>query len=186
MITGVRFTKWGLGLFIFGVFLSFGVIAHYCVGSRWNNGALFMQNITLWWACPWTLSVAAVQAGALGMVAIGLARMLAARMVPHDAAESATPLRLCVVGLLGVFAVGYPGYFVFDAIWPSFYYSPIAVGKKCLAAGASPVHCRVPRGHRRQRGPRADQSTGTIHGPCVYARSRRSCALGWRSRAIGQ
>jgi hypothetical protein len=38
-------------------------------------------------------------------------------------------LWLCIVGRLGVFAVGYPGYFVFNAIWPSFYYSPIAVGK---------------------------------------------------------
>jgi hypothetical protein len=54
MATGARFAKWGLGLFIFGVFLTFGVIAHYCVGSRWPNGTLFMQNITLWWACPWT------------------------------------------------------------------------------------------------------------------------------------
>jgi hypothetical protein len=25
--------------------------------------------------------------------------------------------------------VGYPGYFVFDAVWPSFYYSPVADGK---------------------------------------------------------
>jgi hypothetical protein len=59
MDVGIRFAKWGLGFFIFGVFLSFGIIAHYCVGSRWPNGTLFMQNITLWWACPWTLSVAA-------------------------------------------------------------------------------------------------------------------------------
>jgi len=35
----------------------------------------------------------------------------------------------CIVGLIAVFAVGYPGYFVFDAIWPSFYYSPVAAGK---------------------------------------------------------
>jgi hypothetical protein len=35
----------------------------------------------------------------------------------------------CIVGLIGVFAVGYPGYFAFDAIWPSFYYSPVAAGK---------------------------------------------------------
>jgi hypothetical protein len=63
MALGAGFAKWGLGLFIFGVFLTFGIIAHYCAGSRWPNGALFMQNITLWWACPWTLSVAAVQAG---------------------------------------------------------------------------------------------------------------------------
>ena len=54
----------GLGLFIFDVVLTFGIVAHYCVGARWPTGALFMQNITLW-ACPWTLSVAAVQAGGL-------------------------------------------------------------------------------------------------------------------------
>jgi hypothetical protein len=38
MTTGARFAKWGLGLFIFGVFLTFGIIAHYCAGSRWPNG----------------------------------------------------------------------------------------------------------------------------------------------------
>lgn len=32
MAIGVRFATWGLGLFIFGVFLTFGIIAHYCVG----------------------------------------------------------------------------------------------------------------------------------------------------------
>lgn len=135
MATGARFAKWGLGLFIFGVFLTFGIIAHYCAGARWPNGEVFMQNITLWWACPWTLSVAAVQAGGLGMVALGLTRMLAAS-ISHDAgAESPTALALCIVGLLGVFAIGYPGYFVFDALWPSFYYSPIAVAKNAWLLG---------------------------------------------------
>lgn len=136
MTIGSRFAKWGLGLFIFGVFLTFGIIAHYCVGARWNNGVLFMQNITLWWACPWTLSVAAVQAGGLGMAVIGLTLMTAARMLPntrHQLGDVA--LWLCVLGLLGVFAIGYPGYFVFDAIWPSFYYSPIAVGKNAWLIG---------------------------------------------------
>ena len=84
MKLGAQFAKWGLGLFLFGVFLTFGIIAHYCGGSRWPNGALFMQNITLWWACPWTLSVAAVQAGGLGMVALGITRLLAARLSPTD------------------------------------------------------------------------------------------------------
>jgi hypothetical protein len=137
MNLGAQFTKWGLGLFIFGVFLTFGIVAHYCAGSRWPNGALFMQNITLWWACPWTLSVASVQAGGLGMVALGLSQLMAGRMSPSnsESSESSIALRLCVVGLLGVFAVGYPGYFVFDAIWPSFYYSPIAVGKNVWLLG---------------------------------------------------
>ena len=51
MQLGARFAKWGLGHFIFGVFLTFGIVAHYCVGARWPTGELFMQNITLWWAC---------------------------------------------------------------------------------------------------------------------------------------
>jgi hypothetical protein len=136
MNVGARFAKWGLGLFIFGVFLTFGIIAHYCAGSRWPNGALFMQNISLWWACPWTLSVAAVQAGGLGMVAIGLTLMLAARVSStHPSVEGSAALWLCIVGLLGVFAVDYPGYFVFDAIWPSFYYSPVAAGKNAWLLG---------------------------------------------------
>jgi hypothetical protein len=136
MHVGARFAKWGLGLFIFGVFLTFGIIAHYCAGSRWPNGELFMQNISLWWACPWTLSVAAVQAGGLGMVALGLTQMLVARVSPRDpGAESSAALWLCAVGLLGVFAVGYPGYFIFDAVWPSFYYSPVAAGKNAWLLG---------------------------------------------------
>ena len=137
MKVGAQFAKWGLGLFIFGVFLTFGIVAHYCAGSRWPNGPLFMQNITLWWACPWTLSVASVQAGGLGMVALGLSRLLAGRVSPSNSAspENSIALPLCIVGLLGVFAVGYPGYFVFDAIWPSFYYSPITVGKNAWLLG---------------------------------------------------
>ena len=140
MQLGARFAKWGLGLFIFGVFLTFGIVAHYCVGARWPTGELFMQNITLWWACPWTLSVAAVQAGGLGMVALGLTLMVAARSGAvtetegHDT-KCHGALWLCVIGLLGVFAVGYPGYFVFDAIWPGYYYSPVAAGKNAWLLG---------------------------------------------------
>lgn len=137
MAVGARFARWGLGLFIFGVFLTFGVVAHYCVGARWPTGELFMQNITLWWACPWTLSVAAVQAGGLGMVALGLTQMLAARVSQAEVLPGATnvSLGLCITGLLGVFAIGYPGYFVFDAIWPGYYYSPIAMGKNAWLLG---------------------------------------------------
>ena len=135
MQIGARFAKWGLGLFIFGVFLTFGIIAHYCAGARWPTGEVFMQNISRWWACPWTLSVAAVQAGGLGMVAVGLTRMVASRVAPPGDAESATALWLCIAGLLGVFAVGYPGYFVFDSIWPTFYYAPVATGKNVWLLG---------------------------------------------------
>ena len=130
MGSGVRFAKWGLGLFAFGIFASFGIIAHYCVGARWPTGQLFMQNISLWWACPWTLAVASVQIGGLGMVAIGLTRIVVARVsLQGDIGSDALAFWLCAIGLIGVFVVGYPGYFAFDAVWPSFFYSPTAVGK---------------------------------------------------------
>ena len=76
---GARFAKWGLGLFLFGVFLTLGVIGHYCGGARWPVGQLFLQNITLWFGCPWLLSVSVIQTGGLGMVALGLTQIVAAR-----------------------------------------------------------------------------------------------------------
>ena len=42
---------------------------------------------------------------------------------------------LCILGLLGVFAVGYPGYFVFNSIWPDFYYRYDPVGKNAWLLG---------------------------------------------------
>ena len=71
------------------------------------------------------------------MVALGLTRMLAARVMPGNSAgaSSSASSLLCSVGLLGVFGVGYAGYFVFDAIWPSFYYSPIAMAKNAWLLG---------------------------------------------------
>src|SRR5690349_8205804 len=131
MKTGAKFAKWGLGFFVFGVFLTFGIIGHYCVGASADVGDLFRRNVTLWWACPWTLSVAIVQGGGLGMVAIGLTLMMAGRAGD----ESPLALHLSIAGLLGVFAVGYPGYFLFNATWPNFYYLPNVVGKNAWLLG---------------------------------------------------
>ena len=94
----------GLGLFIFGVVLTFGIVAHYCVGARWPTGALFMQNITLWWACPWTLSVAAVQAGGLQHGGTRAGSLVAARAPTASDSQSSGALWLCVIGLIGIFA----------------------------------------------------------------------------------
>jgi cation transporter-like permease len=69
------------------------------------------------------------------MVAIGLTRMVAARVSLRDANDSSVALSLCIVGLIGVFAIGYAGYFVFDAFWPSFYYSPITAAKNAWLLG---------------------------------------------------
>jgi hypothetical protein len=93
----------GLGLFIFGVVLTFGIVARYCVGARWPTGALFMQNITLW-ACPWTLSVAAVQAGGVQHGSTRAGSLVAARAPTASDSQSSGALWLCVIGLIGVFA----------------------------------------------------------------------------------
>src|SRR5215470_4073440 len=137
MVLGARFVKWGLGLFIFGILLIFGPIAHYCVGANHPTGEAFLHNVSLWFACPWTLAVAVMQAGGLGMVVLGLTRLQTARLSERSAAtgDSPTALWLCIIGLLGAFAVGYPGYFVFDAIWPSYYYTPVQAGKNAWLLG---------------------------------------------------
>lgn len=120
----------GLGLFIFGVFLSFGPIGHYVLGANHPTGEAFVHNISLLSACPWTMAVAVIQLGGLGMVVLGLTRLQTACLSTSPAdSENSLALLLCLVALLGIFAVGYAGYFVFDAIWPSFYYMPIAAGK---------------------------------------------------------
>lgn len=134
MRMGAQFAKWGLGFFVFGVFLTFGVIGHYCAGASADVGELFRRNVTLWWACPWTLSVAIVQGGGLGMVALGLSRLATGRAGVSEH-ENSLPLTLCILGLLGVFAVGYPGYFVFNSIWPDFYYRYDPVGKNAWLLG---------------------------------------------------
>lgn len=70
------------------------------------------------------------------MVAVGLTHMTAAHTssITSDQHDELA-LGLCIGGLFGVFAVGYPGYFVFDAVWPSFYYSPIDDGKNAWLIG---------------------------------------------------
>ena len=44
MECATRFTKWGPGLFLFGIFLTLGIIAHQCAGARWSTGDLFIAS----------------------------------------------------------------------------------------------------------------------------------------------
>ena len=43
-------------------------------------------------------------------------------------------LALCTFGLIAEFLTGYPGYFVINHFWPSFYYTPIQAGKNLWLA----------------------------------------------------
>ena len=136
---GTQFIRWGLGLFIFGLIIGYGPLAHYLYGALEQVGPGFLQNVTLWFGCPWTLSVYTVQVGSLGMVAIGCVYL----HLPRDDLEAEqrdlAAFWLCVAGLIAVFLTGYVGYFVVNAIWRSFYYVPIKAGKNVwlIAQGLS-------------------------------------------------
>ena len=138
-ILGAKFVRSGLELFIFGLILGYGPLAHYLHGAFEDTGEAFLKNMTLWFACPWTLATYTVQVGALGMVAIGAVYwLLPADNVDIERRDYAA-LRLCIAGLIAIFLTGYVGYFVVNAIWPSFYDVPVATGKNVwlIAQGLS-------------------------------------------------
>jgi hypothetical protein len=44
MECATRLTKWGPGLFLFGIFLTLGIIAHQCASARRSTGELFIAS----------------------------------------------------------------------------------------------------------------------------------------------
>jgi uncharacterized membrane protein len=125
-ILGVRFIRWGLGLFIFGLIFGFGLLGYYFHGTI--ESAKLAESGALWLNYPWTLGTYVLQVGGLGMVAIGAVYWL----LPGDKLETEsldyTALWLCIAGLIATFLTSYVGYFVANAIWPSFFYKPITQG----------------------------------------------------------
>jgi hypothetical protein len=49
-------------------------------------------------------------------------------MASIPAAERAAPA-LCAMGIIPEYIFGFPLYFAVNAVWPNFYYTPIAAGK---------------------------------------------------------
>jgi len=133
---GIRFIREGIGLFIFGLVMSFGMIGHYIVGARYPTGVVFLQNISVWYACPWTLSTAVMLIGAVGMIAIGGAYATLGRLAsgPVAPGNGGAALRICFWALIAIFATGYVGYFVVDKFAPGFYYVPITGPKNLWLA----------------------------------------------------
>ena len=130
------FAKWGLGLFIFGVFLTFGVIAHYCVGAGCRMVSFPAEH----------LAVVGLPMDLLGRRGAGRrarhggdrfhfdgrgGRIPQAPRRPRDmpqrsgfASQACSAyFRTWLSGLLRLRC----------GCWPSFYYSPIAAGKNLLA-----------------------------------------------------
>ena len=73
------------------------------------------------------------------MVAIGCVYLHLPTNEPEAEQRDLAALRLCAAGLIATFLTGYVGYIVINAIWPSFYYTPIKAGKNIwlIAQGLS-------------------------------------------------
>jgi hypothetical protein len=127
---GRKYVVWGFRLFIFGLVIGYGPLAHYLHGAMEDVGPIFLKNVTLWWACPWTLACYVAQLGGLGMILVGLCYLVGGRenATIAKAAERAG-LWLCVTGIIAEFVLGYAGYFVVNHIWYNFYFTPIQAGK---------------------------------------------------------
>ena len=128
---GAKYIRWGFGLFIFGLVVGFIPLAHYMHGSFEPVEAAFLQRVTLWWGCAFTLAVYVAQIGGLAMIVIGLCYVVLARggaMTSLTAAERIAPV-LCATGIIVEFVAGVAGYYAVAAVWPNFYYTPITAGK---------------------------------------------------------
>ena len=128
---GGRFIRAGFWVLFLGFVMSFGMVLHYVVGARYDTGSEFLKNVTLWYACPWTLSTAVVLGGALGMIAIGAVYAILGKMSAPARVEGLEQfaVSICSLALIAIFLTGYVGYFVVDTVWPGFYYLPIKDGK---------------------------------------------------------
>jgi hypothetical protein len=128
---GGRFIRAGFWLVFLGFAMSFGMVMHYIVGARYDTGPEFLKNVTLWYACPWTLSTAVVLGGSLGMIAIGAVYAVLGRIGSpvHARGLERSAVSICALSLVAIFLTGYVGYFVVDKFWPGFFYVPIGEGK---------------------------------------------------------
>ena len=45
---GAKFIHWGSALFIFGLVIGYGPLAHYLHGALEETGEAFLKNVTLW------------------------------------------------------------------------------------------------------------------------------------------
>ena len=137
---GAKYIRWGFGLFIFGLVIGYIPLAHYMHGSFEPVGEAFLQRVTLWWGCAFTLAVYVAQVGSLAMIAIGLCYVVFARdgaMTSVTSAERMAPT-LCAGGIIAEFVAGVAGYYAVAAVWPNFYYTPITAGKVTWLGAARP------------------------------------------------
>jgi hypothetical protein len=129
---GWKFVHSGLSLFIAGFVTGFVPIAHYWHGAVAGDvGPAFLKNMTLWWGCPAVLAELTLKTGGLGMVAIGLCYLAAARQGATStvSGHERLALTLCSYGLIAELVTAAVGYVVCNYFWPNFYFEPVQAGK---------------------------------------------------------
>jgi hypothetical protein len=134
---GWKFIHSGLGLFIAGFVTGFIPIAHYMHGAVAGDvGPLFLKNMTLWWGCPAVLAELTLKTGGLGMTAIGLCYLAAARQGAASTVSSHERIAftLCSYGLIAELVTAAVGYVVCNYFWPNFYFEPVQAGKNVWLA----------------------------------------------------
>src|SRR5262245_23989420 len=125
-VLGVRFIRWGMGLFIFGLIFGFGLLGYYFHGTI--ESGILSGSEARWLNYPWTLATYILQIGGIGMVAIGGFYWLRSGDNLELESMGYTALWLSIAGLIVTFLTSYVGYFIANAIWPSFCYKPITQG----------------------------------------------------------
>jgi hypothetical protein len=134
---GWNFIHWGLGLFITGFAVGFIPIVHYMAGAQAGGvGPEFLKNVTLWWGCPAVLAELTLKTGSLGMLAIGLCYLAAARQgaSPNISGNERLAPTLCAYGLIAELVTAAVGYAVGVMIWPNFYFDAVPAGKNMWLA----------------------------------------------------
>ena len=134
---GWKLIRWGLGLFITGFVVGFIPILHYMAGAQEGDvGPLSLKNVTLWWGCPAVLAEMTLKIGSLGMLAIGLCYLAAARQgaSPNISGQERIAPMLCAYGLIAEIVAAGVGFYVGNKIWPNFYFQPVPAGKNMWLA----------------------------------------------------
>ena len=129
---GWSFANWGLGLFVTGFVTGFIPILHYIPGAVAGDvGPAFLKNVTLWWGCPAVLAELTLKTGGLGMTAIGLCYLAAARQGASTSISSHERIAptLCAYGLIAELVTAGAGYVICNLFWPNFYFEPVQAGK---------------------------------------------------------
>ena len=90
-----------------------------------------MKNITLWWGCPAVLAELTLKDGGLGMIAVGLCYLAAARQGASSSisAHERLAATLCAYGLIAELVTAGVGYVACNYFWPNFYFEPVQAGK---------------------------------------------------------